>query len=120
MRNQWSRDELLVAFKLYCVLPFGKFHSKNPEIIKYSHLIGRTPSSLAMKLSNLASLDPVIISSGRKGLTSASSMDKAMWQEMTNDWESFFVLIENAENIFKKDKEIQKKDMPVELFVGIT
>ena len=46
-------------------MPFGKMHSRNPEIIRYAKLIGRTPSALAMKLTNLASLDPEIRSTGR-------------------------------------------------------
>ncbi len=87
--NRWTREQLLVAFKLYCQLPFGKLHSRNPEIIRYSKLIGRTPSALAMKLTNIASLDPVITSSGRRGLTGASITDKKMWEEMQNNWEVF-------------------------------
>jgi len=79
----------LVAFNLYCQLPFGKLHSRNPEIIKYAELIGRTSSALAMKLTNIASLDPVIISTGRRGLKGASKADKEMWNEMQNDWEKF-------------------------------
>jgi putative restriction endonuclease len=77
----WSREQLLVALNLYCQLPFGKFHSKNPIIIETSKLIDRTPSSLAMKLSNLASLDPAITTSGRKGLAGASLLDKKIWLE---------------------------------------
>lgn len=87
--NRWTREQLLVALKLYCQLPFGKLHSLNPEIIKYSKLIGRTPSALAMKLTNIASLDPVITSSGRKGLRGASIADKKMWEEMQSNWENF-------------------------------
>ena len=85
----WTRQQLLVAFNLYCQMPFGKLHSRNPEIIKYASFIGRTPSALAMKLTNIASLDPAITSSGRKGLKGASLADKAMWEEMQDDWESF-------------------------------
>jgi len=48
--NRWSRDELLLAFNLYCRTPFGKMHSRNPDVIDLSKLIGRTPSSVAMKL----------------------------------------------------------------------
>jgi len=77
----WSREQLLVALNLYCQLPFGKFHSKNPIIIVTSKLIERTPSSLAMKLCNFASLDPAITASGRKGLPGASSLDRKTWQE---------------------------------------
>ncbi len=85
----WSRQQLLIAFALYCQMPFGKLHSRNPEIIKYAALIGRTPSALAMKLSNIASLDPAIISTGRKGLSGASTTDKKMWAEMQDDWGNF-------------------------------
>lgn len=81
----WTRDQLLVAFTLYSQLPFGKLHSRNPDIIRYAALLNRTPSALAMKLVNLASLDPFIIASGRIGLRGASNADRAMWQEMNAD-----------------------------------
>lgn len=41
----------------------------------------RTPSSLAMKLSNLASLDPVQRARGIRGLSGASKQDREMWKE---------------------------------------
>ena len=90
-RLGWTRQQLLVAFKLYCQMSFGMLHSRNPEIIRCASLIGRTPSALAVKLSNIASLDPAITSSGRKGLKGASVADKAMWDEMQNDWASFAI-----------------------------
>ena len=80
---------MLVALYLYCQIPFGKMHSRNPEIIKYAELISRTPSALAMKLTNIASLDPAITSTGRRGLENVSNADKAMWEEMHADWERF-------------------------------
>ncbi len=93
----WSRDQSLVAFSLYWRLPFGRFHSNNPEIIKYAALIQRTPSALAMKLSNIASLDPAILMTGRSGLKAASKMDKALWQEMQQDWPTFVLAMAQAE-----------------------
>lgn len=87
--NHWPREQLLVAFTLYSQIPFGKLHSKNPDIIHYAGLIGRTPSALAMKLVNIASLDPFIIDSGRSGLKGASSADRALWLEMNQDAEQF-------------------------------
>lgn len=106
-RTGWTRQQLLVAFKLYCHMPFGKMHSNNPEIIKYAQLIGRTPSALAMKLTNIASLDPAIISTGRKGLTGASATDKIMWEEMQSGWEAFTIEIQRAENHFRPNTETQ-------------
>lgn len=84
---RWSRKELLVAFHLYCQMPFGKMHKGNPEVIRLAKLIGRTPSSVAMKLVNFASLDPAITSTGRTGLGNASAGDRAIWGEFHEDWE---------------------------------
>ena len=104
-RRRWTRQELLVAFRLYCQIPFGKLHSLNPEIIKIAELIDRTPSALAMKLANIASLDPAITSTGRKGLSSASNADKEMWQEMQNNWENFAIESENTINSILRGSE---------------
>ena len=86
----------MVAFALYCRLPFGRLHHRNPEIIRFSEAIGRSPSALAMKLTNIASLDPAITSTGRAGLRAASSNDRAMWDEMQSDWERFAIESEQA------------------------
>ena len=82
----WTREQLIVALKLYCEIPFGKMDHRNREIIRYAKLIGRTPSALAMKLTNFASLDPKIVSTGRRGLTKTSKADREIWNEMTSDW----------------------------------
>lgn len=87
--RNWTEEQLLVAFSLYCRLSFGQFHQRNPEIIQYAALIGRTPDALAMKLANIASLDPVITESGRHGLQGASKADRKMWDEMQLDWAGF-------------------------------
>ncbi len=94
--SRWTRGQLLVAFALYCRLPFGRLHHRNPEIIAVAEAIGRTPGALAMKLGNIASLDPVITSTGRRGLISTSLADREMWDEMHNDWEAFAIDSEQA------------------------
>jgi putative restriction endonuclease len=112
LRVGWTRQQLLVAFKLYCQLPFGKLHSRNPVIIKYAELIERTPSALAMKLTNIASLDPVITATGRKGLKGASAADRAMWNEMESDWEQFALEVQNATSIIDApDEETQDDEL---------
>lgn len=95
-RKPWSREQLLVAGLLYCQIPFGRFHHHNPEIIEAAAAMERTPSALAMKLSNLASLDPVITGSGRSGLAGASAADRALWEEMHTDWPAFAVAAQEA------------------------
>jgi predicted restriction endonuclease len=107
-QDGWSRDQLIIALKLYCEIPFGKMHSRNPEIIRYAKLIGRTPSALAMKLTNFASLDPAIRSTGRKGLTKASQADRDIWNEMTSNWNSLTSEIYHAEHRLAEVNPIQE------------
>jgi len=77
----WTREHSLIALNLYGKLLFGQFHHNNPLIMDVAARMGRTPSSLAMKLSNLASLDPVQTARGIKGLSRASRQDREMWIE---------------------------------------
>ena len=89
--SKWSREELKLAFHLYCQTPFGRLHRLNPEIVELATLLGRTPNALAMKLSNFASLDPAITQSGRKGLSRSSKLDREVWQEFHGQWEQLAV-----------------------------
>ncbi len=78
---KWTREHLLMALNLYCKLPFGKLHGRNPIIIEVAGKMGRTSNSLAMKLCNFASLDPVQLARGVRGLSKASRQDKTVWDE---------------------------------------
>jgi putative restriction endonuclease len=74
--EKWTRPETLAAFALYCRLPFGKLHSRNPEIIMLAEALGRTPASVAMKCCNLASLDDAHRDRGVRGLQKVSFMQE--------------------------------------------
>lgn len=78
---RWTREHLLIALNLYRKILFGHMSRKNPLIIDVASRMGRTPSSLAMKLVNFASLDPVHLARGIKGLPGASRLDRDMWNE---------------------------------------
>jgi len=85
--KRWTHDELMLAMNLYCKLPFGQLDQHNPLIIEVSQKLGRTPSSLSMKLCNLASLDSYHQARGVKGLQGASRGDREAWNEFTANWE---------------------------------
>lgn len=89
--GRWTKDQLKLAFHLYCQLPFGKLHNRNPEIVRLAQLIGRTPSAVAMKLVNFASLDPAITDTGRAGLGNVGALDREVWDEFNADWEKLAV-----------------------------
>ncbi|WP_295529126.1 HNH endonuclease [Novosphingobium sp. Chol11] len=85
-RRRWTEEETLLSLYLYLQLPFGKLHSKNPEIIQLAAAINRSSNSVAMKLCNFASLDPKITESGRKGLDGASKLDRQVYAKFSQDW----------------------------------
>jgi hypothetical protein len=110
-RKPWTNEQLRLAFYLYCQLPFGKLHSRNPKIINMAALIGKTPGAMAMKLVNFASLDPAIQNNGRKGLGNASIADKKIWSEFHENWdkltaECVALLQNNTQSVIVEKKEL--------------
>lgn len=87
--RRWSRNETVLALDLYCRLPFGRCDRKTSEVIALAAELGRTPSSVAMKLSNFASLDPLHRKRGVGGLKHGSKMDREVWEAAHDDWEEF-------------------------------
>lgn len=77
-RRRWEEEELIRVLVLYCDIPFGQIHSRNPLIVKLSEEIGRTPSAVALKMVNFASLDPTI---SQKGMSNVSALDKSTWDK---------------------------------------
>jgi putative restriction endonuclease len=97
--QDWTEHELLVAFRLYCRTPFGKLHQRNPEIVALASQIDRTPSALAMKACNFASLDPVQQRRNIAGLGNVSGADRALWEAFLRDPD---VVAANAEAAYAK------------------
>lgn len=85
-RKNWTRDELIVAFNLYCRTPFGKIHNRNPEIIALAKAIKRTPSALSWKLANFSSFDPAVTGRNLRGATHGAILDREIWEEFNQDW----------------------------------
>lgn len=92
--KRWTYDELVIAMNLYCKLPFGQLRHGNPLIVEVAQKLGRTPSSLSMKLCNLAALDPYHQARGVKGLSSTSKGDRDIWAAFNADWEELGVASE--------------------------
>ena len=78
VRRNWNEQEIARAIALYLRLDFGKFHSRNPEVIKLAEKLGRTAGAVALKLSNLAALDETL---PQMGMANASALDRKMWAE---------------------------------------
>lgn len=105
----WTRDQLLIALRLYVRTPFGKLHKSNREIIELAEIVGRTPSALGMKACNFASLDPNL---QRKGLSGASQADREIWVEFVNNPEALAAEAEEAyARLTKQQPTVLEKEL---------
>jgi len=93
-KNLWTREELIIAFNLYLKMPFGKMSSTNKDVIKLANLIGRTPSSIALRLVNFASVDPALRARGIKGMDGGTKIVQPIWDEFFNNQEELVFLSE--------------------------
>lgn len=90
-RKAWTDEEMILALALYYKLPFGRLNQHTPEIIDLAALIGRTASSVALRLVNYAACDPYIVDSGRKGMTSGIGKCKPFWDYYADKIEELFL-----------------------------
>lgn len=104
----WTREELVLALNLYLKLPFGKLHSRTPEIIQLAKLIDRTPGSVAMRLNNFASVDPFHQQRGIGGLPGGRKQVEPIWNEFIHNKDE---LLFESERILAKleNKSIETK-----------
>ncbi|WP_298952886.1 HNH endonuclease [uncultured Nonlabens sp.] len=110
-RKNWSREETIVAFNVYCKIPFKNSSKTNPTIIKYANIIGRSPSALNMKIGNLGRLDPELKKKGITGLVNGSQLEEIIWNEFHGNWDD---LAFESEKIISK---FQGKNIEDEVIV---
>ena len=104
----WTREELILALNLYLKLSFGKLHSRTPEIIHLASILGRTPSSIAMRLNNFASVDPYHQQRGIGGLPGGRKQVEPIWNEFINNKEDLLFeserILASKENVTIENK----------------
>ena len=103
----WSREELVLAFELYCRIPFQKTKANNPLVRELASLVGRTPASVARKLGNFGAFDTALQKLNIRGLTHTSKLDRGIWDEFHNDWNG---LVWEADLLRKRFGEITPVD----------
>lgn len=86
-KNNWTREETLIAFNVYCKIPFKSSSKTNPTVIKYAKIIGRSPSALNMKIGNFGRLDPELKKQGITGLVHGSKQEEVIWNEFNDNWD---------------------------------
>jgi putative restriction endonuclease len=82
----WTEKELVAVLSLYCQLPFGQMDNRNLAVRELSKSLNRTPSSIALKLVNFASLDPALRERGIRGMSNVSRLDRKIWDDYYGKW----------------------------------
>lgn len=85
--NNWTKEETIIAFNVYCKIPFKSSSKTNPTIIEYANIIGRSPSALNMKVGNFGRLDPELKKRGITGLVNGSKLEEIVWNEFNGNWD---------------------------------
>ena len=74
-----------------------------------------------MKMSNLASFDPSITSTGRVGLKGSSKYDRDFWDEMSGNWEAGAIQAEQAlGSLGLYSSESEENYIPADLVDAVT
>lgn len=117
MVNKWTREETIIAFNLYCKIPFKVSSKSHPMIVKYAKIIGRTPSALNMKIGNLGRLDPKLQERGIVGLTHGAKMEQEVWKDFYDNpdklaYESECLIAKYTKNDLEKAANVDIDHLP--------
>jgi len=117
--KNWSREELIVAFNLYCKTPFSKINASNSSVKELALILGRSASAVALKLANFARLDPVLQQRNISGMTHGSKSEVEICNEFSSNWEELSYQSENIlaklkNNTIENTAEINIEDLPDE------
>lgn len=82
--NAWSREDIIIAYALYCVTPLGKINPSNKVIQQVAEIIPHSVASIVMRMRNFRYIDPKVSS----GLKNVAKADRMIYEEFKHDWGS--------------------------------
>jgi putative restriction endonuclease len=117
--KDWTREEHILAFNLYCTILFGQMDHRNHRVIELAKILGRTADSVAMKLSNLARFDRDLQARGIKGMSHGAKGEEDIWREFEDDpealaFESERLLAKFTGRKLEDIAEIDERELPKE------
>jgi len=117
--KDWTREEHILAFNLYCKIPFGRQHSRAPEIVELAKVLHRSANAVALKLNNFSRLDPELQARGIKGMAHGAKGEIEVWREFENNpealaFESECLLSQLTGRKLEEIAEIDERELPKE------
>lgn len=117
--TNWTKEETIVAFNVYCKIPFKNSSARHPLVVKYANIIGRTPAALNMKIGNFGRLDSALRSQGITGLANGSKMEEVVWNEFHGNWEKLAYESELLIAKFQNKQLEQSVDIEIDIPLGL-
>jgi len=108
----WTREQLILAFELYCRIPFQRTKASDSRVKELAGLLDRTPAAVARKLGNFGAFDPQLAARDISGLTHGSKLDKAVWNEFHQDWAGVVVLAHEIKSNLKPSERVEQALVP--------
>jgi putative restriction endonuclease len=115
--EKWTREEHILAFNLYCKIPFGKQDQRTPDVIELGRILHRSPGSVAFKLNNFSRLDPELQARGIKGMAHGAKGEIEIWKQFNEDpealaFESERLLAQFTGRKLEQLAEIDESELP--------
>jgi putative restriction endonuclease len=115
--KDWTREEHILAFNLYCKIPFGSIHMHNPRVIQLARLLGRSVGAVSLKLSNFARLDPALQARGIRGMRHGAKGEAEVWHEFVDHpetlaFESEWLLSNQLGQPIEQVADVDTEDLP--------
>lgn len=85
--NRWTYEESVVAFNLYCKIPFNQCSARHPLIQRVAGAMGRSAAALNMKIGNFGRFDPELRKRGIVGLRHGAVLEQQVWDDFSSDWD---------------------------------
>ncbi len=104
----WTRDQLILAFELYCRIPFQRTKANDQRVRQLAAMLGRTPASVARKLGNFGAFDPQLAARDISGLTHGSKLDKAVWDQFHHDWAGLVIRAHEIRNELEPGERVEQ------------
>lgn len=105
--DRWTREEMILVLNLYFKLSYGQMDHRNPKVRELAHLMGRSENSVAFRLNNFASCDPMLQARGISGLNAHIKQCQPYWNEFVNNQEA---LVFESERILADYQDVSIED----------
>ena len=85
-RKHWTRDDIIIAFALYCITPISQLKPNNSLLWEVARRRDLSAASLFLRMQNFRHMDPRAKGNKAGGMSHAGQIDRDIFDEFRHDW----------------------------------